>query len=123
MVENIGKLPVPVNVSFLFPVKMALGFSLSVSVPETNGTSTTCENQVSSTNGKISILTHVRIISWAFLSFDTERYIQYPSDDSQQLSIVTELEVPSQALAVLIASLSVIFGLIAMTIIFVLLYK
>uniref|UniRef100_A0A8C1EQM1 VWFA domain-containing protein n=1 Tax=Cyprinus carpio carpio TaxID=630221 RepID=A0A8C1EQM1_CYPCA len=39
------------------------------------------------------------------------------------LQIVTELEVPSQALAVLIASLSVIFGLIAMTIIFVLLYK
>uniref|UniRef100_A0A672T6T2 Integrin alpha-X-like n=1 Tax=Sinocyclocheilus grahami TaxID=75366 RepID=A0A672T6T2_SINGR len=39
------------------------------------------------------------------------------------LQIVTELEVPSQALAVLIASLSVIFGLLAMTIIFVLLYK
>uniref|UniRef100_A0A671RAD4 Integrin alpha-X-like n=1 Tax=Sinocyclocheilus anshuiensis TaxID=1608454 RepID=A0A671RAD4_9TELE len=36
------------------------------------------------------------------------------------LQIVTELEVPSQALAVLIASLSVIFGLLAMTIIFVL---
>ncbi|XP_016305110.1 integrin alpha-M-like isoform X3 [Sinocyclocheilus anshuiensis] len=162
-VENIGKLSVPVNVSFVFPVKMALGFSWSVSVPEINGTSTTCENQVSSTNGKISILTHhcsasmchlivcsiqlltdqpiifrftgnissgnqgsglqVRIISWAFLSFDTERYTQYPSDDSHQLSIVTELEVPSQALAVLIASLSVIFGLLAMTIIFVLLYK
>ncbi|RXN21992.1 integrin alpha-X-like protein [Labeo rohita] len=66
---------------------------------------------------------HVRIMSSAFLSFDTERYIQYPSDDSHQLSIVTELEFPSQALTVLIASLSVIFGLIAMTIIFVLLYK
>ncbi|XP_058631557.1 integrin alpha-X-like [Onychostoma macrolepis] len=163
-VENIGKLSVPVNVSFVFPVKMALGFSWSVSLPEINGTSTTCENRVSSTNGKSSFLTHqhcsastchlivcsiqpfpdqlirfrftgnissgnqgsglrVRIMSWVFLSFDTERYIQYPSDDSHQLSIVTELEVTSQALTVLTASLSVIFGLIAMTIIFVLLYK
>ncbi|KAL1274412.1 hypothetical protein QQF64_027226 [Cirrhinus molitorella] len=162
-VENIGKLSIPVNVSFVFPVKMALGFSWSVSLPEINGTSTTCENQVSSTNGKTSIVTHhcsasvchlivcsthlltdqairfrftgnissgkqgsglhVRIVSWAFLSFDTEKYIQYPSDDSHQLSIVTELEVPSQALTVLIASLSICFGLIAMTIIFVLLYK
>ncbi|XP_050961292.1 integrin alpha-L-like isoform X2 [Labeo rohita] len=162
-VENTGKWSVPVNISFVFPVKMALGFSWSVSLPEINGTSTTCENQVSPTNSKSSILTHncsastchlivcsiqlltdqsvrfrftgnissdkqgsglhVRIMSSAFLSFDTERYIQYPSDDSHQLSIVTELEFPSQALTVLIASLSVIFGLIAMTIIFVLLYK
>ncbi|XP_052447352.1 integrin alpha-X isoform X3 [Carassius gibelio] len=172
MVENIGELPVPVNISFVFPVKMALGFSWNVSVLEifstsssnncsknisssTNGTSTSCENQVSSTNhcsasvchlivcsiqlltdrsirfkftgninsGKQASGSQVRIISWAFLSFDNERYIQYPSDDSHQLSIVTELEVPSQTLAMLIASLSVIFGLIAMTIIFVLLYK
>ncbi|KAK9974233.1 hypothetical protein ABG768_022339, partial [Culter alburnus] len=62
-------------------------------------------------------------MSWGILSFDTERYIQYPPDDSHLLSIETELEVPSQALTVLIASLSVIFGLIAMAIIFVLLYK
>ncbi|XP_051749709.1 integrin alpha-X-like isoform X7 [Ctenopharyngodon idella] len=66
----------------------------------------------------------VRIMSWSILSFDTERYIQYPSDDSHPLYIETELEVPSQALTgSLIASLSVIFGLVAMAIIFVLLYK
>ncbi|XP_043096562.1 integrin alpha-X-like isoform X2 [Puntigrus tetrazona] len=162
-VENFGKFSVPVNVTFVIPVKMALGFSWNVSLPEINGTRTVCEKQVSSTNGKSPILTHhcnastchlivcsiqlfpdqqirfrfsgnissgnqasglqVRITSWVFLSFDTVMYIQYPSDDSNQLSIVTELEYTSQALTVLTASLSVIFGLIAMTIIFVLLYK
>ncbi|XP_051512725.1 integrin alpha-M-like isoform X2 [Myxocyprinus asiaticus] len=65
----------------------------------------------------------VSIRSWGFLLFDSEQFIQYPPDDSQQLSIVTELEVPSQALAVLIASLSVSFGLIALAIVFVVLYK
>ncbi|XP_067262341.1 integrin alpha-M-like isoform X2 [Chanodichthys erythropterus] len=162
-VENIGKLSVPVNISFVFPVEMALDFLWSMSLPEINEIGTTCEKQVSFKNDKrfslaqhcgsftchltdcsIQLLTdqpisfrftanitsgkqvsglQVTIMSWGILSFDTERYIQYPPDDSHLLSIETELEVPSQALTVLIASLSVIFGLIAMAIIFVLLYK
>ncbi|XP_051541938.1 integrin alpha-X-like isoform X2 [Myxocyprinus asiaticus] len=65
----------------------------------------------------------INVTSSGFLSIDSEQFIQYPPDDSHQLSIVTEFEVPSQALTVLIASLSVIFGLIALTIIFVVLYK
>ncbi|XP_051749708.1 integrin alpha-L-like isoform X6 [Ctenopharyngodon idella] len=158
-VKNTGK-PVPVNISFVFPVEMGLDFLWSVSLPEINEIGTTCEKQVSFKNDKsfslaqqhcgsftcsIQLLTDrpisfrftanissgkqvsglpVRIMSWSILSFDTERYIQYPSDDSHPLYIETELEVPSQALTgSLIASLSVIFGLVAMAIIFVLLYK
>ncbi|XP_056601459.1 integrin alpha-X-like isoform X2 [Triplophysa dalaica] len=151
MVENTGKISAPVNISFVFPVKMTF--------PEINGTGTTCEKQVLLKHGErfnltqhcsvstcyligctIKLLTsdqpitfkftatissgkQVSIKSWGFVFFDSERYIQYPPDDSHHLSIVTELEVPSQSLTVLIASLSVFFGLIIMAVIFVMLYK
>lgn len=158
-VENTGTIFAPVNISFVFPVEMTLGFSWSMSLPEINGTGTTCEKQVLQKHGERFNLTQhcsistchligctiellvgnqpisfkftgtvssdkqVSIMSWGFLFFDSERYIQYPPDDSHQLSIVTVLEVPSQALAVLIASLSIFFGLIIMAVIFVVLYK
>ncbi|XP_057176160.1 integrin alpha-X-like isoform X1 [Triplophysa rosa] len=150
-VENTGKLSAPVNISFVFPVEMTFPeingtgttcekqvllkhgerFNLtqhcSVSTCHLIG----CTIKLLTSNqpitfkftGTISSGKQVSIMSWGFLFFDSERYIQYPLEDSHQLSIVTELEVPSQALTVLITSLSIFFGLIIMAVIFVMLYK
>ncbi|KAL6464114.1 hypothetical protein MHYP_G00285050 [Metynnis hypsauchen] len=65
----------------------------------------------------------VSVVSWGFVSFDEHRYTQFLNEEALQLSIVTEVESPSQAQTVLIACLSIFFGLLMMAIIFYLLYK
>ncbi|XP_036436670.1 integrin alpha-X-like isoform X2 [Colossoma macropomum] len=65
----------------------------------------------------------VAVVSWGFVLFDEHHYTQFLNEEALQLSIVTEVESPSQAQTVLIASLSIFFGLLAMAVIFYLLYK
>uniref|UniRef100_A0AAR2J600 VWFA domain-containing protein n=1 Tax=Pygocentrus nattereri TaxID=42514 RepID=A0AAR2J600_PYGNA len=65
----------------------------------------------------------VSVVSWGFVSFDEHRYTQFLNEEALQHSIVTEVESPSQAQTVLIACLSIFFGLLVMAVIFYLLYR
>ncbi|XP_049339215.1 integrin alpha-X-like isoform X2 [Astyanax mexicanus] len=65
----------------------------------------------------------VSVESRGLVSFDEQLYTQYLNEEALQLSIVTEVDSPSQAQTVLIACLSIVFGLIAMAVLFYLLYK
>ncbi|XP_026859904.2 integrin alpha-X-like isoform X2 [Electrophorus electricus] len=65
----------------------------------------------------------INVLSWGVIKFDEDRYTQYLNDDALMCSIVTEVELPSQTQTVLIAFLSVFFGILALVIVFLVLYK
>ncbi|KAI4893150.1 hypothetical protein NFI96_010880 [Prochilodus magdalenae] len=160
---NLGKQSIPLNVTFVVPLKLSSGFLWDVSSPVVNGSGVKCENpeQLTDSNplhtqhcngsscqlikcgirhlstdrpisfqfrGHVTSQTkvsgvQVAVVTWGSVRFDEQRYTQYLNEDALQLSIVTDVEFPSQAQTVLIASLSIFFGLLAMAIIFYLLYK
>ncbi|XP_076129789.1 integrin alpha-X-like [Alosa pseudoharengus] len=65
----------------------------------------------------------VKAESWAFLSLDETHYTHFPGSGGLSRSIVSELEVPSQGPATVIATVSVFCTLIVLLIIFGILYK
>ncbi|XP_076867335.1 integrin alpha-X-like isoform X2 [Brachyhypopomus gauderio] len=73
------------------------------------------------TLGKSSV--PIEVQSLGVIKFDEDRYTQYLNNEALLLSIVTEVEIPSQAQTFLIAFISVIFGILAMVLLFVVLYK
>ncbi|KAK1787621.1 hypothetical protein P4O66_016109, partial [Electrophorus voltai] len=104
-VMNLGELSVPVSVVFVLPVDMRSGFLWDVSL-----------------SAVVSGM-QINVLSWGVIKFDEDRYTQYLNDDALMCSIVTEVELPSQAQTVLIAFLSVFFGILALVIVFLVLYK
>ncbi|KAF4072769.1 hypothetical protein AMELA_G00251160 [Ameiurus melas] len=77
-------------------------------------------------SGKITTQTKVdsvQVESWGLISFDQNRYTQYLNEEDLLRSIITVVESPSQAQATLIASLSVLFGVLVMIFLFMVLYK
>ncbi|XP_026773502.3 integrin alpha-X isoform X1 [Pangasianodon hypophthalmus] len=90
------------------------------------GLLTTDQPVTFSFTGKINTQTkvdNVRVESWGLVSFDQNRYTQYLNEEDLLRSIVTVVESPSQLQTTLIASLSVLFGVLVMMFIFMVLYK
>uniref|UniRef100_W5LJW4 VWFA domain-containing protein n=1 Tax=Astyanax mexicanus TaxID=7994 RepID=W5LJW4_ASTMX len=130
-VENMGELSIPVHVTFVLPLETSSGLLWDVSHPViyvsvlqlcivlyrscSTFTHRCCYSWVSGLQ--------VSVESRGLVSFDEQLYTQYLNEEALQLSIVTEVDSPSQAQTVLIACLSIVFGLIAMAVLFYLLYK
>ncbi|XP_053533279.1 integrin alpha-X isoform X2 [Ictalurus punctatus] len=77
-------------------------------------------------SGKINTQTkvdNVQVESWGLVSFDQNRYTQYLNEEDLLRSIITVVESPAQAQTTLIASLSVLFGVLVMIVLFMVLYK
>ncbi|KAK3509350.1 hypothetical protein QTP70_029062, partial [Hemibagrus guttatus] len=76
--------------------------------------------------GKLNTQTKVdsiKVESWGLVSFDQNLYTQYLNEEDLRHSIVTVVESPPQSQTVLIASLSVLFGVLMMILLFMVLYK
>uniref|UniRef100_A0A4W5Q8K3 Integrin alpha-X-like third Ig-like domain-containing protein n=1 Tax=Hucho hucho TaxID=62062 RepID=A0A4W5Q8K3_9TELE len=65
----------------------------------------------------------VEVVSWGSLSFDQSVYSQYPAVGSQSVKILSILETTPESHTALIASISVVFSLLLLTIISGVLYK
>uniref|UniRef100_A0A4W5QI38 Integrin alpha-X-like third Ig-like domain-containing protein n=1 Tax=Hucho hucho TaxID=62062 RepID=A0A4W5QI38_9TELE len=165
MVENIGHVPAPVNVTFVIPVELDSGYLWNVSLLQTDNSRGKCERKevlskkekstlfyqhcsgvichlvgctigLSSNNqptifkfvGNISRNSEgsagqVEVVSWGSLSFDQSVYSQYPAVGSQSVKILSILETTPESHTALIASISVVFSLLLLTIISGVLYK
>ncbi|XP_071193519.1 integrin alpha-X-like isoform X2 [Salvelinus alpinus] len=166
MVENIGNVAAPVNVTFVIPVELDSGYQWNVSLLQTDNSRGTCERKevfskqekntpfyqhcsgvichlfgctigLSSINqptifkfvGNISrssegsAVQEVEVVSWGSLSFDQSVYSQYPVVGSQSVKILSILETTPESHTALIASISVVFSLLLLTIISAVLYK